>query len=140
MTKRTCVLCEIEFSPTTYNNIWCKQCRNQYSIKDRTRLRYYRNKSLKLGFKSDLSIEDISRLLQTQCYYCDTPDSGTIDRVNNYKGYTLDNCVAACSSCNHIKSNHALMTIPGYISRLKKIEAKILEFQIDYSWDYVKSS
>ena len=38
------------------------------------------------------------------CFYCNT-DIQTIglDRVDNFKGYTIDNIVSCCTDCNTMK-------------------------------------
>lgn len=78
------------------------------------------------GYSFELSEEEFKRLTSSNCFYCDLKpnaifvphkSSGSsekarirasyihngIDRVNNNKGYTLDNCVTACSVCNYSK-------------------------------------
>lgn len=68
----------------------------------------------------NLSYEDFKKLKLEDCHYCgvselllrfycevmniNTPFM-TIDRKNNSKGYTKDNCVTACFLCNKIKGN-----------------------------------
>lgn len=64
----------------------------------------------------DLSLEDYKRLVTGDCYYCGNPPSqplhgaasrgllrNGIDRVDNKKGYGLENCVSCCVSCNREK-------------------------------------
>ncbi len=65
----------------------------------------------------NISYEDYLTFTQiSTCYYCNEkviwkPHSGekyggyNIDRKDNCKGYTKDNCVVCCSLCNHIKGN-----------------------------------
>lgn len=71
----------------------------------------YRN----IGF--DLTKEEFKEFTQNNCYYCGKIPSqlsnsttgsyiyNGIDRVDNAKGYTVDNCVACCGDCNRIKRN-----------------------------------
>jgi len=63
-----------------------------------------------------LSRDEFRKLTQQDCYYCgDVPSNkktahksvftyNGIDRVNNDRGYELDNCVASCILCNRAKS------------------------------------
>lgn len=56
----------------------------------------------------------------TRCHYCDdtitwlahsrkngvqTSHKYNLDRKDNLKGYTKDNCVVCCTQCNFVKSN-----------------------------------
>ena len=43
-----------------------------------------------------------------------------IDRINNSKGYTIDNCVPCCFMCNYSKNNHSLSDWKAWLERLKK--------------------
>jgi 5-methylcytosine-specific restriction endonuclease McrA len=79
----------------------------------------YRNsaKNRKIVFK--LNKKTFFNLINKNCYYCgNTPQStikyfryyddkfryNGIDRINSEKGYTNDNCVTCCSTCNYAKS------------------------------------
>lgn len=74
--------------------------------------------STKLGAKkrgiefclTDAQVKDMLKGLK--CTYCEAPPPAIgchgIDRVDNRQGYTWENSVACCSSCNHSKSNRDL--------------------------------
>jgi hypothetical protein len=56
----------------------------------------------------ELTFEQYEELIKSrECGYCQRDFSqsqgGNVDRINNEKGYELDNCVACCSTCNSIK-------------------------------------
>lgn len=73
----------------------------------------------------NLSLEEFSTLVRGNCAYCgDSPQNDNqwsrnkrkisadedysfngIDRVNSNIGYTLDNCVSCCPTCNSMKSD-----------------------------------
>lgn len=59
-----------------------------------------------------LSIEQYSNLIQQPCYYCDgffgaeSKYSFGLDRLDNAKGYIVDNVVSCCTVCNRTKSDH----------------------------------
>ena len=40
-------------------------------------------------------------------------------RLDNYKGYTIDNCVSCCKICNRAKGSLPLETFQKWIERLK---------------------
>jgi 5-methylcytosine-specific restriction endonuclease McrA len=68
----------------------------------------------------ELSVSEYQTLITGNCYYCGVEPSSSmdnvgkrgaglkkngIDRVNNSLGYTVANCVTACSHCNRGKNN-----------------------------------
>lgn len=70
----------------------------------------YLNKACERGYEFELSLKTFNKLINSKCYYChsitktETFDgSGGIDRKNNSIGYTKNNCVACCKTCNIMK-------------------------------------
>jgi hypothetical protein len=71
-----------------------------------------------LGF--DLNFEFFKNTINKNCFYCDGNPENTIksvgfkikysgiDRVDNSRGYTQDNCVPCCSKCNNAKKDHSI--------------------------------
>jgi len=67
----------------------------------------------KLSF--ELSLEEFTRIMQGNCYYCNAEPSvkwfdafnsvigNGVDRRDNSIGYTLDNAVPCCKTCNYMK-------------------------------------
>lgn len=61
-----------------------------------------------------ISLEEFKVLIALPCTYCGRPPSNQragiyytgIDRKNNLRDYTLDNCVPCCKQCNSIKGEH----------------------------------
>jgi 2-iminoacetate synthase ThiH len=45
-----------------------------------------------------------------------------IDRVDNDKGYLLNNCVGACKFCNFAKKQSDLIGFKEWIDRIKNLE------------------
>ena len=82
------------------------------------------------GREFSLTVEDFERISQKNCYYCGslpeprlmqrlTPTHcNGLDRVDNKKGYTLDNVVPCCAACNRFKSSTDYDT---FITRIRKI-------------------
>ena len=70
----------------------------------------------KLNVPMSLTIEDIAELYKTKptvCPCCEQPfdENGgpkypTVDRLNNSKGYTLDNVIVLCFKCNDVKGRY----------------------------------
>lgn len=79
-----------------------------------------------------LTKEEVKILTKQNCYYCDVEpknrssylypngkyDYNGLDRVDNSKGYTLDNVVPCCKICNRSKD---IMTKEDFIDHCRKI-------------------
>lgn len=96
-------------------------------------------KNYRLGAKKRnilflLTKQDVEVLSKHNCYYCHVEpkqiiksdyNSGDyiyngIDRIDNTKGYTLDNVVSCCGKCNAMKS---IMGAEDFISQCHKISS-----------------
>lgn len=67
------------------------------------------------NYSFELTKEECYNIAKQNCYYCEVPPErelktvggsirvNGIDRVDNEKGYTLDNCVSSCKKCNIMK-------------------------------------
>lgn len=74
--------------------------------------------------------EDFKRLTSQECFYCGKKPSQAnkrrgniylyngLDRVNNEKGYTLDNVVPCCGFCNRAKSSASQEVFISWIRRV----------------------
>jgi len=95
----------------------------------------YKLEASKRNYSFDLSKDDFSIMLVENCYYCgDTPKTehcnrkhknkestfiyNGIDRKNNSLGYSKDNCVSCCPTCNRMKM---AMTEVEFINQMYKI-------------------
>jgi hypothetical protein len=102
--------------------------RKLYSVY-KTRASYRYKKSFTLTRK------EFSMLTKDNCYYCGSPPSSSpktvkrnynnelyiyngIDRVDNSKGYDIDNCVTCCEICNRMKLDHS---VDMFLNHIKKI-------------------
>lgn len=75
----------------------------------------YKKKADKKGYEFNLTFEEFISLTKQNCYYCDKQPQQVfkskkskylyngVDRKNNYLGYTKNNCVSCCSTCNYAK-------------------------------------
>jgi hypothetical protein len=74
------------------------------------------------GTEFTLTEEQYNHLINhDQCYYCGSPLAETgmkLDRVDNCKGYSLENAVPCCSWCNIAKNKH---TQDYFIDMCKKV-------------------
>ena len=63
------------------------------------------------GYAFQLSYDNFIGIVSKPCYYCDEPPNNDyngyscsgIDRLDNTKGYILENCVPCCKKCNRAK-------------------------------------
>jgi len=81
-----------------------------------------------------LSREQVKLLIYGKCYYCDTLPRrevkyrgryikyNGIDRVDNNKGYTPDNCVSCCTICNYMKRT---MSYTDFVNHIKNIHVNL---------------
>jgi hypothetical protein len=127
-TKRVCAQCGKDFEKFTtrygHESTNCRLCSEAQAKQDekrKDRLRNfkcenYNNKeryfkeyvvsAAKRGFEMNLCFERFSQFIIQECSYCGNFREGEvngIDRVDNSKGYSSENCVTACWKCNRIK-------------------------------------
>lgn len=77
----------------------------------------YRNGATRRGFAFDLTIDDVGALAVQDCRYCGAKPAerrfgplnigvvNGIDREDGALGYTIENCVPCCPTCNRMKMN-----------------------------------
>ena len=101
----------------------------------------YKRKAKNRNLKYSLSKDEFRYLTKQNCYYCGSVPKTSyksqnsnghyiyngIDRLNNEKGYILDNCVSCCETCNRAKlqmtENEFLILIRKiYENRIKDIK------------------
>ena len=106
---------------------------------------YYKNKIESDNAKPNskykewgLSLEEYSKLIHGNCYYCGEPPTedniwnksskracdkelikvNGVDRIDSSKGYLPDNCVSCCPMCNTMKTTFSQ---PVFLSHIEKI-------------------
>ena len=73
------------------------------------RFKQYRNNAKSDGKKFKLNYDEFMIITKKACHYCGKRNTQThrngIDRKNSSKeiGYTIENCVSACTTCNFMK-------------------------------------
>lgn len=63
----------------------------------------YKQGALRRGLEFKLTQKQFSEIVKKKCNYCGIINKlklNGIDRVDNSRGYILDNCVASCKTCN----------------------------------------
>lgn len=82
----------------------------------------------------NLTLNQFIKFITDKCYYCGIKNSNIrrlrtkyrfeelsyngIDRVDNNKGYTFDNCVTCCRFCNSAKSNRTLEEFIDWVGKI----------------------
>jgi hypothetical protein len=94
----------------------------------------YKKNALKRNYEFKLTKEEFKKVVTGPCFYCgnqNTQEKGDdqsngkfkytgIDRYDNTKGYTTDNCVPCCRTCNMMKGT---MTAIEFKERMETILA-----------------
>lgn len=83
-----------------------EKAKRRYSQNADFRYSHYKNGAAERELCWNLTKEDFMKLVQSKdgCMYCGhIPEGKTllgIDRVDNTKGYTVENCMPCCAICN----------------------------------------
>jgi hypothetical protein len=117
----------------------CRGCNLHQQIADKNRGergRNYKNENLrnpqryfaeyvrgaaKRAYDMMLTYEQFHELIMKPCYYCDhkvEDEVNGIDRYDNTKGYTVENCVPCCEMCNIMKLDK---TVDEFLERCSRI-------------------
>jgi hypothetical protein len=93
---------------------------------------HYRAGAKRRNLQFSLSDTEFRALTSSPCRYCGAPPArlskiqkghtaytyNGIDRANNSKGYTSDNCVPCCSTCNYLKGTKNIEEFCALIRRI----------------------
>lgn len=94
---------------------------------------HYRKNAEKMNREFSLSKDEFCSFLSSNCAYCGSGPTSVvksrsflkpdfyyngIDRVDNNKGYSIDNCVPCCSICNLMKRS---MPVDHFLLHVRKI-------------------
>lgn len=108
----------------------CRACVESYLVQRRTPGRRYaanRWEAKKRGKSWTLSKEDYCRLAVAPCNYCGLPSKVAygvgLDRLDNSKGYEIENVVSCCDICNSVRNN---IFSPSEMKELGVVVGRIL--------------
>lgn len=65
----------------------------------------YKRNAAKRSIEFLLSDELFIRVIGGDCHYCGISNAGGVDRKDNTRGYTDDNSVSCCWTCNRMKTD-----------------------------------
>jgi len=78
----------------------------------------YRLHAKNLNMAFDLTKTQFEDLCNKPCGYCGATPRNGIDRLDSFKGYTIDNCISCCKICNYMKQR---MTVTQFIQQCQKV-------------------
>lgn len=82
----------------------------------------YVNRDFKRNLETTISKDEFYKLIKEKCYLCgkETSDlhKNGLDRIDNTKCYSKDNCKTCCTDCNYLKS---IFEYDDFINKIKKI-------------------
>ena len=70
------------------------------------------------GIEVTLDKNSYLKLISRPCLYCGSKERVGVDRVRSDGGYTTDNVVACCATCNFMKGR---MTMRGFVQQAQQI-------------------
>jgi hypothetical protein len=97
----------------------CKACKKIWDQTPKGRFSTYKCKAKNRKIQFCLSFEEFMVFWNQPCYYCGLLISGIgIDRLDNALGYTVNNSVPCCWTCNAMKQDHSLTQWFSHMSRV----------------------
>lgn len=124
--------------------IACKDCTNKHYIENRTNEQLYRyvfNSSVRSAkdrkIEFNLTREYFTKLILKPCKYCGEINSNErqdrlnssenisyngIDRIDSSKGYTIDNTVPCCDTCNMMKNKYSVGFFKEHCKKVSNFE------------------
>ena len=127
-----------------YHSI-CIECRRVRKQIPRLKYRELKYAARLRNYEWTLELKDTSGLILSDCYYCGKPSQEGIkihglDRVENDRGYHLDNVVPCCYDCNIAK--HA-NTQEDFIEMCKRVAERHTTYEksnVEWTKVYLEDS
>jgi len=94
----------------------------KYSRTPKGRFSKYKRGAKARGYDFDLEFEFLDSILNQGCHYCGAKNSNGLDRVDNNKGYTTENIVPCCKTCNFMKGS---LDYKSFIKQIKLISKNL---------------
>jgi hypothetical protein len=98
---------------------------SQKIVSIRRKIRQYKRDAKMREYNFDLTDEQFTEIIEKDCHYCGKKPKNNgiyiyngIDRVNNNKGYSIDNVVPCCTECNCKKGILTLQEFQNWIERV----------------------
>lgn len=120
---------------------YCKYCKDKQSTNPKVETpgnalySNYRSGAKSRNLEFNISKEEFITMIQQDCYYCgDSPKESVtskknnrtnvpfihngVDRLNSLEGYTIDNTVPCCSTCNLMKNKFSTDLFYNQITKI----------------------
>jgi len=93
--------------------------RKKYLQTLKGRYKIIKSGAIRRKIEWNITIKELATLWQKPCHYCgEKTQTIGLDRVDNKKGYTINNVVPCCPTCNWMKRDYLL---EDFIKHCKKI-------------------
>lgn len=101
------------------NRVDIIEYRKSYNKSDRGIFNRYKHDSIKgsRNYIFDLSFDQFSILISSNCYLCNKENCRGVDRFDNSIGYTIDNR-PCCKKCNEIKLHYSYKETSQHITKM----------------------
>lgn len=128
-----CKICHKKYNQTPeikervkkYNQtLKVKEYKKQRSQTPKYKYSDYKYNAKRRGYPFNLTFGQFIEVTNQQCVYCGSFGPNGVDRKNNDEGYTLENSVACCFLCNHMKWNLSIQQLFAHIKKIIKYSVK----------------
>jgi hypothetical protein len=86
-----------------------------FSDNKKSSYKNYKNRAIKKNLEFLLTENDYEDITNKNCYFCGKENtirhSNGIDRIDNSKGYIINNVSSCCSECNYMKRNYSFQDV-----------------------------
>lgn len=97
----------------------CKKCVHDRDVSVYGKYKSYKRNANHRNIEFDITFADFKEITSKECSYCGSKEKlNGIDRLDNAKGYTIENCVSCCEWCNIIKIDHSASELKEQIYKM----------------------
>ena len=122
-----CKICKKEKDAERYQENKTELARQhaEYNITAPGKYAQLKGSAKRRGLEMSITLEQYETILAAKkCYYCDDPIKGTtghsLNRIDNAKGYTIENVKPCCGTCNKIMNNFTLEELKSKVYKIIK--------------------
>lgn len=111
--------------------VGCSKCMGQWRSKNfkekykhlppkdiRDKFTHFRSNAKGRNIPFELTRDQVIKLCESPCFYCRKERCLGIDRIDNSKGYTIENSIPCCGCCNRMKMD---LEFNFFLSQIEKI-------------------